>query len=152
MARKGPARKTARRAPKRPTAKAADVTDAIRQLDAAFMKAANAKNAAAVVKAFYAPDAVLMPPNHPLCEGRADIQAFLQGLIDGGFGSIKLDTVTVERAGDLAYGRGSYTLQMAPPGGPPFQDVGKYIVVYRRQPSGGWRATTDIFNSDQAAG
>ena len=30
-----------------------------------------------------------------------------------------------------------------------FQDVGKYIVVYRRQANGTWRAVSDIFNSDQ---
>jgi phenylpropionate dioxygenase-like ring-hydroxylating dioxygenase large terminal subunit len=30
-------------------------------------------------------------------------------------------------------------------------DVGKYVVVYRRQ-GGTWRAVADIFNSDQPAG
>jgi ketosteroid isomerase-like protein len=151
MAKKKAPRKTARKTVKRPTTGAAAVTDAIRKLDAEFMKAANGRNAAGLVKAFYATDAVLMPPNHPLAERRADIQAFLQGLIDGGFSSIKLETTTVESAGDLAYGRGNYTLSMAPSGGTPFQDVGKYIVVYRRQASGAWRAIADIFNSDQSA-
>src|SRR5262249_45000930 len=152
MAKKKAPRKTARKASKRPSARTADVTDAIRRLDVAFMKAADARNVAALVKAFYAADAVLMPPNHPLREGRADIQAFLQGLIDRGFSSIKLDTVTVEPAGDRASGGGSSTLQMAPAGGPPVQDVGKYVVVYRRQPNGAWRAIADIFNSDQSTG
>lgn len=39
--------------------------DAIHQLDAEFMKAASARDAAALVAAFYAPEAVLMPPNRP---------------------------------------------------------------------------------------
>ena len=131
--------------------KPAPVADAIRRLDAEFMKAANAKTSAALVKAFYAPDAVLMPPNHPIVEGRDKIQGFLQGLMDSGFTGIRLETTTIASAGDLAYGRGHYTLSMAPPGGAPVQDVGKYIVVYRRQPNGAWRAVAYIFNSDQAA-
>jgi ketosteroid isomerase-like protein len=144
------ATKTARKAPKKASAaKPPGAADAIQRLDAEFMKAASAKNAAALVKAFYAPDAVLMPPNHALVEGRDNIQGFLQGLIDSGLTSIKLETTTTASAGDLAYGRGQYTLALSPPGGAPVQDVGKYVVVYRRQPNGAWRAVSDIFNSDQ---
>ena len=142
----------ASRSPKKaPARKPPGVTDAIHRLDAEFMKAANARNAGALVKAFYAADAVLMPPNHPAVEGRASIQGFLQGLIDSGLTSIKLETVSVSSADDLAYGRGRYTLALSPPEGAPVQDVGKYVVVYRRQPNGAWRAVSDIFNSDQPA-
>ena len=144
------ATKTVKKAPKKaPAPKAAGVADAIRRLDSEFVKAANAKNAAALVKAFYAPDAVLMPPNHELVEGRDKIQGFLQGLIDSGLTSLKLETTTIASAGDLAYGRGQYAMALSPPGATPVQDVGKYVVVYRRQPSGAWRAVSDIFNSDQ---
>lgn len=125
--------------------------EAIRRLDTAFMKAANARDAAALVKAFYAPSAVLMPPNHPAVEGHAGIQGFLQGLIDSGFTSIKLETTAVESVRDLAYGRGRYTLSMAPAGGQAMEDTGKYIVVYRQSASGQWRAVADIFNSDHVA-
>jgi ketosteroid isomerase-like protein len=142
------AKKASKTAPKRAAPKGAGAADAIHRLDAEFMKAAKARNAAALVKAFYTPDAVLMPPNHGAVEGREKIAGFLQGLIDSGLTSIKLDTTTVASAGDLAYGQGRYTLDLAPPGGSPVQDVGKYIVVYRRQANGGWRAVSDIFNSD----
>lgn len=126
-------------------------TAAIRRLDAEFMKAAKARDAGALVAAFYAPDAVLMPPNHPLVKGRAQIRAFLQGLMDGGVQSIKLRTSRIEHAGSLAYGRGTYTLVIAPPGGPTTEDVGKYVVVYRRQRDRSWKTVADIFNSDRAA-
>ena len=142
-AKKAPKKKAAKRSARKPGA-----ADAIYRLDAEFMKAATAKNAVALVKAFYAPDAVLMPPNHGLVEGRAKIEGFLQGLIDAGLTSIKLETMTVASAGDLAYGQGRYTLSLSPPGGAPVQDVGKYVVVYRRQANGSWRAVSDIFNSD----
>lgn len=124
---------------------------AIRELDRAFMRAASAKDAGALVAAFYASDAVLMPPNHPIVKGRAPIRAFLQGLMDGGLTSITLKTFSIASAGDLACGRGAYRLSISPPGGSPVQDTGKYVVVYRRKGRGGaWRATADIFNSDQA--
>jgi ketosteroid isomerase-like protein len=145
------ATKTAKKALKKaPAPKAPGAADAIRQLDTDFMKAANAKNAATLVKAFYAPDAVLMPPNHAAVEGRGNIQGFLQSLIDSGLTSIKLETTTIASAGDLAYGRGRYTLALSPPDGAPVEDVGKYVVVYRRQPGGAWRAVSDIFNSDRS--
>jgi hypothetical protein len=62
------AKKGSKRAARRTAPKALGAAAAIHQLDAEFMKAAHAKNAAALVKAFYAPDAVLMPPNHGAVE------------------------------------------------------------------------------------
>lgn len=143
-------RPTRPKAVNKPAARAADAGVAIRKLDEALMKAASARNAAALVRAFYAPGAVLMPPGHPVVEGTAAIQGFFQGLLDSGFQSIKLETTAVDAAGDLAYSRGRYTLSLTPPGGAPVEDIGKYIVVYRRQPGGAWRAVGDIFNSDHA--
>ena len=145
------ARKATGKAVTKAAAKPVSAADAIRQLDEDFMKAANAKEAGALVKAFYAQDAVLLPTNRPIVEGRSNIQAFLQGLIDSGFTGIKLETTRTASAGDLAYGRGRYTLSLTPPGGAPVQHAGKYVVVYRRQPNGSWRAVADIFNSDQPA-
>jgi uncharacterized protein (TIGR02246 family) len=145
------AKKVAKKARKKVAPKPS-AADSIRRLDAEFMKAANAKDSAGLVKAFYAPNAVLLAPNRPTVEGRDNIRVFLQGLMDSGFTGIKLETTTIASAGDLAYGRGRYTLSMWPPGGAPVQDVGKFIVVYRREASGAWRAVADIFNSDQPAG
>lgn len=133
-------------------AKPASADQAIHQLDADFMQAANAGNAAGLVKAFYSADAVLLPPNRPIVQGRRDIQGFLQGLMEAGLTAIKLETTSVASAGDLAYGRGRYTLSLNPPDGAPIEDRGKYVVVYRRQANGSWRAVADIFNSDQPAG
>jgi uncharacterized protein (TIGR02246 family) len=132
-------------------ARPADAAAAIRRLDAAFMKAASAKDVGALVAAFYAPDAALLPPNHPLVEGRDNIRAFFQGLVDAGLSGIVLKTTKVASAGDVAYGRGRYTLTISPPAGPTVQDAGKYIVGYRRQADGSWRAVDDIFNSDNPA-
>jgi uncharacterized protein (TIGR02246 family) len=144
------AKKSARKTPKA-AAKPATAAAAIRRLDAAFMKASNAKDPAALVAAFYAPEAALLPPNHPIVEGRDNIRVFFQGLMDAGFSRIKLETTKVVSAGDVAYGRGRYVLTMSPPGGPAREVAGKYIVGYRRQANGSWRAVDDIFNTDRPA-
>ncbi len=131
-----PAKKTSKR---RPAKKAAPQVEtaaaAIRRLDAEFMRTAAAHDGATLVEAFYARDAVLMPPNSPAREGRESIRQMLQGLMDSGL---------------TAYGRGRYTMNLEPAGGTPMTDVGKYVVIYRRQ-AGAWRAVADIFNSDQGA-
>jgi uncharacterized protein (TIGR02246 family) len=151
---KKPARKTAKAARKparKATPKPSDVAAAIRRLDAAFMKAANAKDTRALVAAFYAREAALLPPNHPIVEGRDNIRGFFQGLVDAGLSGIKLETIKVVSAGDAAYSRGRYVLTISPPGGPAVQDTGKFIVGFRRQADGSWRAVDDIFNSDNPA-
>jgi uncharacterized protein (TIGR02246 family) len=125
---------------------------AIVALDQEFMSAVAGRDAGALVAAFYAPDAVLMPPGHPRVEGRDAIRVFLQGLMDAGLSSIKLTTSKVWSAGALAAGRGSYALAMTGKDGVATEDRGKYVVCYRRQPNGQWRAIADIFNSDGPAG
>lgn len=150
MARKT-ARTPAKKAP-RPAPRPAGAAAAIHQLDEAFMKAAARRDGGALVRAFYAANAVLMPPNHPAVAGRKNIQAFFQGLMGPSFGGITLETAAVESAGGLAYGRGRYRLALTSPAGQPVEDTGKYVVVYRRQPNGAWRAVADIFNSDQPTG
>ncbi|OGK85772.1 MAG: hypothetical protein A2X52_00050 [Candidatus Rokubacteria bacterium GWC2_70_16] len=115
------------------------------------MKGVSAKNSQALVAAFYAPDAVLMPPNQPPLEGGENIRLALQGMMDAGVTSLKLETIATGSSGDLAWERARYTLSMTPPGGAPVQDVGKSLVVYRRQPSGQWRALVDMYSSDQPA-
>jgi uncharacterized protein (TIGR02246 family) len=148
---KKPARKMSKSRPAKKTARPVETAvAAIRRLDAEFMRAAAAHDGAALAAAFYDKDAVLLPPNSPALEGRESIRQMLQGLMDSGLTSIKLETTVTGSSGDLAYGRGRYTMNLEPAGGSPVTDVGKYVVVYRRQ-AGVWRAVADIFNSDQAA-
>lgn len=141
-----------RAAVKRPTPRGRVAAGpAIRQLDRAFVKAVAARDARALVTAFYAADAVLMPPNAPAVKGRAGIQAFLQGLMDAGVANFTLKTSRIESAGDLAYGRGAYRFSMPGADGSMGGDAGKSIVIYRRQRDGSWKAVADMFNSDRPA-
>ena len=52
----------------------------------------------------------------------------------------------VESAERLALGSGETHGHDAGPGHP---GPGKYVVVWKKQPSGQWKAIVDVFNTDQ---
>ena len=121
-----------------------------RTLDEAFIRHASEKDAA-LVAAFYAPDAKLLPPNAPLIDGAEGIRAFWRGLLDAGGADVTLDTTLVDMSGDLAYGVGQYSFTLPAATGGRTRDHGKYLVVYRRQADGAWKVVADMFSSDQLA-
>lgn len=97
--------------------------------------------------ALYTEDAILMPPNASLVQGRAARQAFIEN-----FPPVKEISLTIEEIdgrGDLAYVRGTYSMTIEMQGAPePIQDIGKYIEIRVKQPDGSWLISRDIFNSD----
>ncbi|MBA2446603.1 MAG: DUF4440 domain-containing protein [Chloroflexi bacterium] len=124
-----------------------DAASAIRALSDAFVRHFNAADADQLVRAFYAEDARLLPPNHRMLTGRSQIREALQGFIEAGLGGLAIDTYELEIAssGDLAYGIGTFSLAR------PLPDRGKFIEVYRRQADGSWKCVADMFSSDEAA-
>ena len=105
------------------------------------------KDWAAYVKAYYAPDATVLPPNAAAVKGQEALTSFFASfppILNLGFERLELDG-----AGGLAYVWGTYSLDMLPPGAEsPINDLGKYIEIWRKQEDGSWRVTLDIFNSD----
>src|SRR5438105_1583313 len=85
-----------------------DTVRAIRALDAEFQIHANAGDSAALTEAFYADDAVLLPPNAPQAKGKAAIRDFWEAFLATGVSDIVLETGTISSSGDLAYGVGKY--------------------------------------------
>lgn len=124
-----------------------DATTAIRALSEAFVRHFNAADADQLVRAFYAEDARLLPPDHPTIAGAPQIREALQGFLEAGMGGLTIETYDVEVAnsGDLAYGIGTFSLARPAP------DRGKFLEVYRKQADGSWRCVADMFGSDLAA-
>ena len=118
-----------------------DAVRQIREMDVEFARNANAGNAPALVDGFYADDAHLMPPNSPRISGKAAIAEFWKAVLAGGASDLQLNTTEISTSGDLAYGVGNYSFLMS--GSP---QAGKYVVVYRRMPSGMYRAVVDMFS------
>jgi ketosteroid isomerase-like protein len=121
-----------------------DVARQIRALDEEFMKFARAKDAAGLTDLFYAEDAQLLAPGAPVIRGKAAIRDFWAGFLQIA-GEVTLDSQHIEASGDLAYGVGQYDGEIAGA-----RQQGKYVVVYRRQADGAYKAIADIFNANHS--
>jgi uncharacterized protein (TIGR02246 family) len=122
---------------------------AIREADAATLKAAQAKDVDGVA-ANYAEDGSWLPPNAPMVNGKAAIRAGWAKLIGSpGFNiDWQIDKLEVGRAGDLAYTIYTYQLALEGPNGKPIADHGKDMAIWKKQPDGSWKMVADTFNSD----
>ena len=113
-----------------------------------FGKMAVAGDYGALVKAYYTADAILLAPNMPIANGPAAIEKLLHTFPP--VTSLSLHTEEVVSAGDMAWGRGTYAMTMAPPGAAVVADSGKWMEVYQKQADGTWKTTRDMFNSNLA--
>jgi uncharacterized protein (TIGR02246 family) len=96
----------------------------------------------------YEDDARLLPPNAEAIRGRDAITRYWRAGIEMGLRRLELDTGYLQRAHDIAVEVGRFTVWMQPDGGEPLAEIGKYVVVHRRQPDGSWRRAVEIFNWD----
>jgi uncharacterized protein (TIGR02246 family) len=103
---------------------------------------------AAGLASLYAEDGRFLPPNMEPCEGRSEIQAAMQQLLDMGARSLDVEPLDVREAGDMTIEYGRYTLGFEPDGGAAVRDVGKYVVVHEAQRDGSTKIALDIFNSN----
>ncbi len=118
---------------------------AIEEVSESFAAAANANDWGGVA-ALYTEDAVLMPPNGPAVQGRADIEAFFAAFPP--FSGFTLNPVEIDGRGDLAFVRGTFSMTIEMEGMPAVQETGKYIEIRRKQEDGSWLLAVDTFNSD----
>jgi ketosteroid isomerase-like protein len=125
-------------------ARTGDAAGAIRKLDADFVANFRAGDAAKLVNDFYAENARVLPPNQQAVAGRQAITDFWKAVLASGVTNAGLNTTHIDVSGDLAYAVGEYTISRTD------GDLsGKYTVVYRRQPDGGWRAVVDMFSPNE---
>jgi ketosteroid isomerase-like protein len=73
------------------------------------------------------------------------------GQIAAGLQKLIYRSDKIEVSGDFAYAIGRHQLTIKTASGAEIRDEGKYLVVYRRQQDGKWRAVADMFNSDLPA-
>ena len=114
----------------------------------AYLKAVLAGDAKAV-GANFDDNAILMPPNQPLLQGRRAVERFYEGWCQG---PMKPTTFTFDHlestaSGDYAYDVGTYKLSMLAGPGRNITDNGKYTAVLKHS-SGEWKIAYLIFNSD----
>lgn len=100
--------------------------------------------------ALFTPDAIMMPPNGLVVEGREAIAKWEQANETGFRIAFKLETI--EGRGDLAYVRGRSCVFIPDGTGGYGVDVGKFLEVRKQQSNGAWLIEADIFNSNLGVG
>lgn len=102
----------------------------------------------AMVDDFYDESAQLLASGVATVRGRDSIRRFWRDAPDAGLVALTLETREVQVSGELAYEVGAFFRTLRPHHGAPFQEIGKYMVVYRRGGDGTWRAVAEMFNTD----
>jgi ketosteroid isomerase-like protein len=122
--------------------------EAVRQADENWDKAAQSKKVDDWV-AFYAKDAVILPPNDKKADTQEGIRKYIGELLAAPGLAIHWAPAKVElaRSGDLAYTQGSYTLTVDVHG-KPVTDQGKTVEIWKRQEDGSWKCIVDMWSSD----
>jgi uncharacterized protein (TIGR02246 family) len=104
------------------------------------------------VAAFYAEDAVVMPPGSDFVKGRPAIEAFWKSGHEAGMKNMRLEIVDVESDGTYVIETGKATADVQPAGqATATAEAYKYVVVWKKQKDGSWKIIRDIWNSAAAA-
>jgi len=118
---------------------------AISDANQAFVQAYLAGDWTAAV-AVLTEDAVWMPPNQSVREGRAAIQEWLSPLTVTDF---EVTSYEMGGYGGFAYRRGRYSITLTVDGTEgSISDTGKYIEIWQKEPDGSWLIDQAIWNSD----
>ena len=125
-----------------------DVANAIRVESRHWLSAEIAKDIPAIVS-FYATDAVEMPSNTPVIQGRDAIRDWYQQWLtpEGVSMTFATTSVTVARSCDFAVEQGTYKFTQASPRGST-TDVGKYVTLWKKV-GGKWLVAVDTATSDR---
>jgi uncharacterized protein (TIGR02246 family) len=123
---------------------------AIRAASADWSKAAQAKDLDKATS-YYADDAVFFVENGAMVKGKDAIKmAWKPELATPGPGmTFETTYVEVARSGDLAYEYGTYDDKTEVKKGKVKDEKGKYVVVWKKQTDGSWKAVADIYNSGE---
>ena len=96
--------------------------------------------------AHYTDDAQILPPRHPVIEGKAAITSFFDSNIDKYIGLGNRTTWSVVQ-GDIAVEQGTYNIRNVRVGVD--AETGKYIRVWKKI-DGQWKLYRDMFSPDTA--
>jgi ketosteroid isomerase-like protein len=137
---------------KQPTSTRAADEAAVRQTDENWSKAAQSKKVDDWV-AFYADDAVILPPNDKKASNKEEVRKGIGSLLalPGLALSWEPAKVEVAQSGDLAYTQGSYQLTTTDAKGKSATDRGKTLEIWKKQVDGTWKCVADMWSSDLPA-
>jgi ketosteroid isomerase-like protein len=116
----------------------------------AWFKAIAAKDLEKTLS-FYAPEAQYLAAGHPAATTPEERRRlWVEDYGTPGFSSDEVTTaLEVARSGDLAYQRGNYVVSVQDEKGNMSKSQGKFVVIWKKQIDGQWKAIVDIDNADQ---
>jgi uncharacterized protein (TIGR02246 family) len=120
--------------------------DDVETITASVAEAYNRQDAEGIAD-LYTEDAQILPPDAPLVEGRHAFIAMLNATFAAGDQSIQFKTVSTQQNEDLLIQVGRYVMSITA-SGQSYDDPGKFVSVYARQPDGGLLITVTCFNRD----
>jgi uncharacterized protein (TIGR02246 family) len=123
---------------------------AIRKLDKEWSAAAQSKDAGKTIE-YYSEDGSAFPFNAPIATGKEQIQKVWAGLMamPGFWLNFGPTRIEVAKSGDMAYDVGTFELKFNDATGKPTTEIGKYVVVWKKQADKQWKVVADIFNTDK---
>jgi ketosteroid isomerase-like protein len=100
---------------------------------------------------FYAADARYLSGGRPAASTADERRRlWVEDFATPGFSSDESTTaIEVAGSGDLAYQVGTYVLGAEDAQGKPTRSTGKFVVIWKKQSDGKWKAIVDIDNADQ---
>jgi ketosteroid isomerase-like protein len=134
--------------PPAPDTRAADEA-AVRKADALWVNAAKSRNVDDWV-AFYADDAVILPPNEKTASGKDSIRKVIGEMFAVPNVVIAWEPTKIEvaKSGDLAYLYGTYQMSWDDASGKSVTDNGKMVEIWKKQADGNWKCIVDTWSSD----
>jgi uncharacterized protein (TIGR02246 family) len=131
-------------------AKTTDDEQRIRAADAAWSHASETKDVDQFIS-FYAYDASVLPFNAPIATGKEQVRQLWSALMSkpGFWLHFAPTKINVAKSGDLAYEVGTFELKLSDAAGNASSSPGKYVVGWKKQADGNWKAELDIFNTDK---
>jgi ketosteroid isomerase-like protein len=121
---------------------------AIRDADLAWSKAAAAQQVDQIVS-YYADNASSFVDHGRIATGKDAIRGQWEELFMMGYSIAWQPTkVEVAQSGDLGYSQGTYEEKSTDSKGNTVANHGKYVVIWKKQPDGAWKAVSEIANAD----
>jgi uncharacterized protein (TIGR02246 family) len=120
----------------------------IRGLDAAWVKAVQARNVDQAAS-YYADSGSLLLPGAPIATGKTAIRAAWGMLLGTPTTTLTFAPITIDVSGDRAVEIGNYELTANDKAGKPQTSKAKYIVVWGKQPDGNWKVLVDAPTTTQ---
>lgn len=120
--------------------------------DAEWSEAAYAGKDIEKILSYWSEDAVVIPPELPVSEGKEAIRNFVNASLEVPGFKIRWESneVSFSPDGKFAYMRSTNETTVTDPNGAPMTIAGRAITIWRRDPDGEWRCVVDIWNDPPA--